>query len=150
MSSEEEWMKLAIAEAKLSLAHDDLPIGALVILNGEVLASCHNERQKSNDPTAHAEMLAIREASRKLDSSRLDGAILVSTLEPCSMCAGAAVLARFGRVIFGTDDPKSGALGSLYNIGSDPRLNHEFEVVGRVLQEECALLLHEFFEKKRE
>jgi tRNA(adenine34) deaminase len=149
MATKEDLMRLAISEAKLSLIHGDLPIGALVVMDGEIISARHNEREKSNDPTAHAEILAIREAAKRLNTSRLDGAILVSTLEPCPMCAGAALLARVQKVIFGADDLKNGALGSLYNLGSDPRINHEFSVVGRVLSHECGSLLQEFFEDRR-
>ena len=150
MGSEEEWMRLAIAEAKLSLAHNDIPIGALVISNGEIVASRHNERELQADPTAHAEILAIRDAAKALGTSRLDGAILVTTLEPCPMCAGAALVARVNHVVFGAEDPKAGSLGSLYQLGGDPRLNHEFNVTPRVLQEECGDLLTKFFTSKRD
>ena len=148
--NDEEMMRMAIAEARLAEEHGDIPIGAIVVLNDEVLSSRHNERELQNDPTAHAEMLAIRDAAKALGTSRLDGAILVSTLEPCPMCAGAALLARVSRVIFGAEDPKAGALGSLYQLGSDPRLNHEFVVTPRVLQEECGRLLQKFFQSKRD
>ena len=148
--NDEELMRMAIAEAKLAEEHGDIPIGAIVVLNDEVLSSRHNERELQNDPTAHAEMLAIRDAAKALGTSRLDGAILVSTLEPCPMCAGAALLARVSKVIFGAEDPKAGALGSLYQLGSDPRLNHEFVVTPRVLQEECGRLLQKFFHSKRD
>ncbi len=149
MSTEEEWMRLAIAEANLSLEHDDIPIGALVIFNEEIIASRHNERELLGDPTAHAEVLAIRDAAIALGTSRLDGATLVTTLEPCPMCAGACLVARISRVVFGAEDPKAGSLGSLYQLGGDPRLNHEFSVTPRVLQEECADLLTQFFAGKR-
>lgn len=148
--NDEELMRMAIAEAKLAEEHGDIPIGAIVVLNDEVLSSRHNERELQNDPTAHAEMLAIRDAAKALGTSRLDGTILVSTLEPCPMCAGAALLARVSKVIFGAEDPKAGALGSLYQLGSDPRLNHEFVVTPRVLQEECGRLLQKFFQNKRD
>jgi len=150
MGSKEEWMRLAIAEAKLSLAHNDIPIGALVISNGEIIASRHNERELQGDPTAHAEVLAIRDAAIALGTSRLDGATLVTTLEPCPMCAGAALVARISHVVFGAEDPKAGSLGSLYQLGGDPRLNHEFAVTPRVLQEECGDLLTKFFSNKRD
>ena len=150
MGREEEWMRLAIAEAKLSLAHNDIPIGALVISNGEIIASRHNERELQGDPTAHAEVLAIRDAAIALGTSRLDGATLVTTLEPCPMCAGAALVARISHVVFGAEDPKAGSLGSLYQLGEDPRLNHEFAVTPRVLQEECGDLLTKFFSDKRD
>ena len=132
--TDDELMGLALDEARKALDHDDVPIGALVVVDGTVVASRHNERELTGDPTAHAEVLAIRDAAAAVGSSRLDGAVLVSTLEPCPMCAGAALLARVGRVVFGADDMKAGALGSLYNLGVDPRLNHEFEVVPRVRQ----------------
>ena len=148
--NDEELMRMAIAEAKLAEEHGDIPIGAIIVLNDEVLSSRHNERELQNDPTAHAEILAIRDAAKALGTSRLDGAILVSTLEPCPMCAGAALLARVSKVIFGAEDPKAGALGSLYQLGSDPRLNHEFVVTPRVLQEECGRLLQKFFQSKRD
>jgi len=144
-----ELMTHAIAEAKKALEHDDVPIGALVVMEGEVIATAHNERERLADPTAHAEMLAIRAASQVIGSSRLDGATLVSTLEPCPMCAGAALMARVSRVVFGAHDPKAGALGSLYNIGADPRLNHEFQVVSRIHESECATLLTDFFAARR-
>jgi len=142
-------MGLALDEARRALDHGDVPIGALVVVDGEVIASAHNERNRDDDPTAHAEVLALRAAAAKLGTSRLDGATLVTTLEPCPMCAGAALLARVGRVVFAADDPKAGSLGSLYNLGSDPRLNHEFEVQGRVRADESADLLRAFFADKR-
>ena len=145
-----ELMTQALAEANKALAHDDVPIGAVVVVDGEIVAAAHNERELRGDPTAHAELLALRAAAEATGSSRLDGATLVSTLEPCPMCAGAALLARVGRVVFGAEDPKAGAVGSLYNLGADPRLNHEFEVRARVMQDECAALLTDFFATKRE
>lgn len=147
--TDDELMGLALDEARLALDHDDVPVGAVVVIDGNVVASRHNERELTGDPTAHAETLALRDAAAAVGSSRLDGAVLVSTLEPCPMCAGAAWLARVGRVVFGADDMKAGALGSLYNLGADPRLNHEFEVTARVRQEECAGLLTDFFAAKR-
>lgn len=146
---ETELMKQALTEARRALEHDDVPIGALVVVDGQVIAAAHNERELRGDPTAHAEVLAIRAAAEAVGSSRLDGAVLVSTLEPCPMCAGAALMARIGRVVFGAEDPKAGAVGSLYNLGADPRFNHEFEVQPRVLQDECAQLLQDFFADKR-
>ena len=146
---DDELMVLAIEEAQLALEHDDVPIGALVVIDGDVVARRHNERELRRDPTAHAELLAIRDAAEAAGTSRLDGAVLVSTLEPCAMCAGAALLARLGRVVFGADDMKAGALGSLYNLGADPRLNHEFDVTPRVREHECATLLTSYFAAKR-
>lgn len=147
--TDEELMGLALDEAKAAADHGDVPIGAIVVMNGEVIASRHNERELKGDPTAHAEVLALRDAAIAIGSSRLDGATLVSTLEPCPMCAGAAWLARVDRVVFGADDMKAGALGSLYNLGADPRLNHEFDVTPRVRMDECAELLTSFFQDKR-
>jgi len=142
-------MTQALAEARKALEHNDVPVGALVVIDDTVVAAAHNERELRGDPTAHAEILAIRAAAEAVGSSRLDGATLVSTLEPCPMCAGAALMARVARVVFGAEDPKTGCLGSLYNFGADPRLGHEFEVQARVLQDECGALLTAFFSAKR-
>jgi len=142
-------MTQAIAHARRALEHDDVPIGALVVIEGQVVAAAHNERELRNDPTAHAEVLALQAAAAAVGSSRLDGATLVTTLEPCPMCAGAALLARVQRVVFGAEDPKAGAVGSLYNLGADPRLNHEFQVQARVMQDECGQLLSDFFAVRR-
>jgi tRNA(adenine34) deaminase len=147
--NDDELMIIALEEARAALDHGDVPVGAVVVMNGEVVARRHNEREKLGDPTAHAETLALRDAAAAVGSSRLDGATLVSTLEPCPMCAGAAWLARVERVVFGAGDLKAGALGSLYNLGADPRLNHEFEVTPRVRETECAELLVNFFAAKR-
>jgi tRNA(adenine34) deaminase len=144
-------MRAALDEARAAPAHSDVPIGAVVarIADGEVVARRHNEREHLGDPTAHAELLALRDAAVATGSSRLDGFVLVSTLEPCPMCAGAVVLARVDAVAFGAADPKAGALGSLYHLGSDPRLNHEVAVVSGVRADECAALLQEFFAPRR-
>ena len=142
-------MELALLEARQAPTHGDVPIGAVVMLDGSVLAMARNERELRGDPTAHAELLALKAAAAKLGTSRLDGAILVSTLEPCPMCAGAAMLSRVSQVAFGAADTKAGACGSLYNFGADPRLSHNFEVVPDIRAEECADLLQEFFEQKR-
>jgi len=142
-------MRAALDEAGQALAHGDVPIGALVVMNGEIVARAHNRREELGDPTAHAEVLALRAAAKAVGSSRLDGATLVTTLEPCPMCAGAALLARVERVVFAAEDPKAGATGSLYNLGADPRLNHEFDVTGRVLADESAALLRDFFSELR-
>ena len=143
--TDEELIGLALAEARAAPAHGDVPVGAVIWHNGEVLARRHNERERTGDPTAHAEVLAVRDAAASLGVWRLDGATVAVTLEPCAMCAGALQQARVDRVVFGADDPKAGALGSLYNLGADPRLNHEFEVVPGVRANECAALLHTFF-----
>jgi tRNA(adenine34) deaminase len=142
-------MGLALDEARTALAHDDVPVGALVLVDGEVVARRHNERERLADPTAHAELLALRDAAVALGSWRLDRATLVVTLEPCAMCAGAIVNARVGRVVFGADDPKAGATGSLYNLLADPRLNHEPPLVAGVRRDECAELLRTFFASRR-
>jgi tRNA(adenine34) deaminase len=143
-------MRFALDEAVAAVAHDDVPVGAVVIgPGGEVLARRHNERELSKDPTAHAELLALRDAAATLGRWRLDGCTLVATLEPCPMCAGAALAARVATVAFGATDPKAGACGSLYNLGADPRLNHEFAVIPGIAAEEAARLLREFFAARR-
>ena len=147
--TDEALMEVAIEEARLAITHGDVPVGALVVVNGRIIARRHNEREASNDPTAHAEMLAVRDAARTLDSWRLDGATVVCTLEPCCMCAGAMQHARVARVVYGAADLKSGACGSLYNLGSDPRLNHEFVTQHGVLAAQCAALLRDFFATRR-
>jgi tRNA(adenine34) deaminase len=139
-------MLLALDQARLAARHGDVPVGAVVIDQaGNVLAAARNEREIRHDPTAHAELLALREASRRLQSWRLTGLTLVVTLEPCTMCAGALVLARVARLIFGAFDPKAGAVSSLFDVVRDPRLNHRVEVRGGVLEAECSALLKDFF-----
>jgi tRNA(adenine34) deaminase len=143
-------MGLALAEAARAVEHGDVPIGAVVVdEHGAVLASRHNERERLGDPTAHAEVLALRDAAAKVGSWRLDGCTLVVTLEPCVMCAGACHSSRVATVVFGALDMKAGALGSLYNVGTDARLNHEFAVLGGVRAEEGATLLTDFFAARR-
>ncbi len=144
-------MGVALDEARAALEHDDVPIGAVVarVDTGEILARRHNERELTGDPTAHAEVLALRDAARAVGSWRLRDCVLVVTLEPCPMCAGAAVAARVPVVAFGADDPKGGSLGTLYNFGSDPRLNHTIEVRDGVRAEEAAALLEVFFAARR-
>jgi tRNA(adenine34) deaminase len=142
-------MVLALDEAALAVTHDDVPVGAVVLRDGEVIAQRHNERERWGDPTAHAELLALRDAADVVGSWRLDGTTLVVTLEPCPMCAGALVAARVDRVVFGAADPKAGACGSLYNVPVDPRLNHELAVVSGVRADEAAALLTGFFEQQR-
>jgi tRNA(adenine34) deaminase len=139
-------MQLALDQARLAAMHGDVPVGAVVIDQaGSVLASAGNEREIRHDPTAHAELLALREASRQLRSWRLTGLTLVVTLEPCTMCAGALVLARIARLVFGAFDPKAGAVSSLFDVVRDPRLNHRVDVRGGVLEAECGALLKDFF-----
>jgi tRNA(adenine34) deaminase len=144
-------MTAALDEARAAPSHDDVPIGAVVarLDTGEVLARRHNERERLGDPTAHAEVLALRDAAAAVGSWRLDGCVLVCTLEPCPMCAGAVIGARVPVVVFGAADPKAGALGSLYHLGADPRLNHEVAVVYGVRADESAALLREFFAQHR-
>ena len=146
---DEYFMRLAIREAEAALEHDDVPIGAVVVHEGEVAGAGHNERELRQDPTAHAEILALREASRSLGSWRVLDAVLYVTLEPCAMCAGAIVLARVPRVVYGTIDPKAGAAGSVLDVLAEPRLNHRPQVVGGLLAADCAALLTEFFGSRR-
>lgn len=142
-------MELALTEAQAAIDHGDVPVGAVVWLDGKIVAQRHNERERTGDPTAHAELLAIRDAAAATGSWRLDGATVVVTLEPCPMCAGALSQARVARVVFGTPDLKGGACGSLYHIGSDARLNHEFATTANVRSDECATLLRDFFAERR-
>jgi tRNA(adenine34) deaminase len=143
-------MQLALDQARMAAMHGDVPVGAVVIDQaGTVLASAGNEREIRHDPTAHAEILALREASRRLRSWRLTGLTLVVTLEPCTMCAGALVLARVARLIFGAFDPKAGAVSSLFDVVRDPRLNHRVEVRGGILEAECGALLKDFFASRK-
>jgi tRNA(adenine34) deaminase len=146
---DEELMRLAIAEAAAAVEHGDVPIGAVVVRAGEVISAAGNERELRADPTAHAEVLALRAAAKSLGGWRIPDATMYVTLEPCAMCAGAIVLARLPRVVFGTDDPKAGAAGSVLNILDEPRLNHRLEVTGGILAAESAALLREFFAERR-
>ena len=142
-------MRRALTEAGRAIEHDDVPIGAVLVKDGEVLATAHNEREARGDPTAHAEVLALRAAADALGSRRLEQTTIYVTIEPCAMCAGALVLARVGRLVYGPQDPRAGAASSLYNIVQDPRLNHELEVTPGVLADEGAELLKRFFERRR-
>ena len=142
-------MRLALTEAARAPAHGDVPVGAVVLHQGQVVASRHNERELRQDPTAHAEMLALRDVAARFGSWRLTETTLVVTLEPCPMCAGALVGARVGRLVFGATDPKAGACGSLYNLCVDPRMNHELPVRAGVLADDAARLLVEFFAPRR-
>jgi tRNA(adenine34) deaminase len=148
-SVHEDLMRLAIAQARCAEAHGDVPIGAVIARDGEPLAAAGNERELRGDPTAHAEILAIRAAAEALGGWRLPGTTLYVTLEPCAMCAGAIVLARIPEVFFGAPDPKGGAAGSVLNILAEPALNHRPEVTGGVCDAECSELLQEFFLSKR-
>ena len=142
-------MQLAIEESLLALEHDDVPVGAVVLVDGQIIAKRHNERQLTGDPTAHAEVLALRDAAALRGDWRLQDITLVVTLEPCAMCAGAAINARVGRVVFGAYDPKAGAAATLYNLLVDPRLNHQCEVSGGVLAEKCGKIMTDFFSERR-
>ena len=144
-TEDEAWMREAIAEARRAEARGEVPVGAVVVHEGAIIARGRNEREISQDPTTHAEMIAVREAARVLGSWRLIDTTLYVTLEPCPMCAGALVNARVPRVVWGCSDPKAGATETLYTIGSDPRLNHRFECVPGVLANECSELLTGFF-----
>jgi tRNA(adenine34) deaminase len=146
---DEYFMRLALREAERALEHDDVPIGAVIVHNGEVIAATRNERELRRDPTAHAEVLALREASARLDSWRVLDTVLYVTLEPCAMCAGAIVLGRVPRVVYAADDPKAGAAGSVFDILAEPRLNHRPSVAGGLLAEEAAALLRAFFASRR-
>jgi tRNA(adenine34) deaminase len=143
------FMRLALREAEHALEHGDVPIGAVVVRDGEVVASAHNERELRQDPTAHAELIALRDAARAAGSWRVLDSVLYVTLEPCAMCAGAIVLARVPRVVFGASDPKAGACGSVLDVLSEPRLNHRPEVAGGLLATECGELLSGFFASRR-
>jgi tRNA(adenine34) deaminase len=146
---DEYFMRLALREAARAVEHEDVPVGCVVAHEGEVVAAAPNERELRGDPTAHCEVLALREAARRLGTWRLAGTVLYVTLEPCPMCAGAIVQARLPVVVYGTTDPKAGACDTLYQITNDHRLNHRCRVVGGVLAEPCARVLSEFFAAKR-
>jgi tRNA(adenine34) deaminase len=146
---DDHFMRLALAQAELAPGHDDVPVGAVIVRDGGVVATGRNERERHGDPTAHAEIVALREASAALGSWRLTGTTLYVTLEPCAMCAGAIVLARVPRVVFGTHDPKAGAAGSVLDVLGEPRLNHRPEVTGGVLAQDAARLLVDFFASRR-
>jgi tRNA(adenine34) deaminase len=148
-SSDEELMRLALAEAERSATHDDVPIGAVVARGAEVLAAAGNERELRRDPTAHAEVLALRAAAERLGGWRLPGTTVYVTLEPCAMCAGAIVLARVPRLVYGAPDPKAGAAGSVLDVLGEQALNHRPEIATGVLEEECAALLRAFFADRR-
>jgi tRNA(adenine34) deaminase len=145
----EQAMAVALAEARQAESHGDVPIGAAIFRDGELLARAGNERELRKEPTAHAEVLAIRAAAERLGGWRLPGTTLYVTLEPCAMCAGAIVLARIPTVVFGTPDPKAGAAGSVLDVLAEPALNHRPEVIRGVREEECAAVLREFFASRR-
>src|SRR5690625_5062364 len=148
--SDEQWMQLALKEAQLAASFGEVPVGAVVVRNGVVIGRGHNRREQDNDPTAHAEVIAIRQAAEALGAWRLTGCTLYVTIEPCPMCAGALVLARLDRLVYGAADPKTGATGSLWNIVQDERLNHRLDVTAGVLESECRDVIRSFFRQRRE
>ena len=144
-----EAMRVALDEAAAATTHGDVPIGAVIVRNGNIIARQHNRRELDQDPTAHAEILVLREAASLLGTWRLADCSVVVTLEPCIMCAGALALSRISSLIFGAYDQKMGACGTLYNISCDPRINHQFNVTSGIMEEECAVILKDFFENLR-
>ncbi len=150
MNTDEKFMAVALEEARQAVEEGEVPVGAVLVIHGELIAQAHNLRESLSDPTAHAEMLVLREASQRLDRWRLTGATLYVTMEPCAMCTGAAVLARVSRIVYGCRDPKAGACGSVFDIPREPQLNHRVEVIGSVLGQACQETVQRFFEKRRE
>jgi tRNA(adenine34) deaminase len=147
--SDDEAMELALVEARAAAAEGEVPIGAVALIEGNAVSARHNERERTGDPTAHAEMLALRDAAAAMGGWRLSEVTLVVTLEPCPMCAGALVAARVRRLVYGASDPRAGACGTLYNLCADPRLNHELEVTHGVRADHCGALLTSFFAERR-
>jgi tRNA(adenine34) deaminase len=144
------WMELALAEAALAASAGEVPVGALVIKDGEIIGRGHNRNLLENDPTAHAEIVALREAAAKVGNHRLNGCLMVATIEPCAMCAGALVHARIARLVYGANDPKAGAVGSALQVLNHPRLNHQMEVSAGVLAGKCSEIVQQFFREKRQ
>jgi tRNA(adenine34) deaminase len=149
VKNDEDFMRLALAEAEKAAARGETPVGAVLVIGDEVVSAAHNMRETWQDPAAHAELLAVREASARLGRWRLSDATLYVTLEPCLMCAGALVLARVGRLVYGCRDPKAGALGSVYDVVRDGRLNHTYRITPGILEADCRELLTGFFERLR-
>jgi len=148
--SDERFMRAAIDAARIAEENGDVPIGAVTVYENQIIGKAYNQREQLKDPTAHAEIIALTQAAAYLESWRLKGCTMYVTLEPCPMCAGALVLARIDRLVYGCDDPKTGACGSLYNIVRDERLNHRVEVTSGVLREQCSEQLQEFFAHRRQ
>jgi tRNA(adenine34) deaminase len=144
------WMELALEQAALAAAAGEVPVGALVIKEGEIVARGHNRNLLDDDPTAHAEIVALRQAAARLGNHRLTGCTMVATIEPCSMCAGALIHARIARLVYGASDPKAGAAGSVLQVINHPGLNHRMEVTAGVLAEKCSAVLQDFFRQKRQ
>jgi tRNA(adenine34) deaminase len=149
-SLDKRYMQMAINQAAIAEENGDVPIGVVIVHENRIIAKAYNERQQLNDPTAHAEIIALTQASEAVGSWRLHGCTIYVTLEPCPMCAGALVLARIDRLVFGTEDPKTGACGSLYNIVQDLRLNHQVQITSGVLMEDCKAQLQAFFQRRRQ
>jgi len=147
---DERYMQMAIEQARIAEDNGDVPIGAVIVGENQIIGKAYNQREQLQDPTAHAEIIALTQAAAALENWHLNGCTIYVTLEPCPMCAGALVLSRMERLVYGCDDPKAGACKSLYNIVQDERLNHRLEVTGGVLAEDCGQLLQEFFAKRRE
>jgi tRNA(adenine34) deaminase len=147
---DQRFMKLAIDQAFIAADNGDVPVGAVIVFESRVIAKAHNQRQLLNDPTAHAEIIALTQAAEAVGNWRLNGCTIYVTLEPCPMCAGALVLARIDRLVFGCEDPKAGACGSLYNIVQDERLNHSMDITSGVLNTECGQVLSDFFKVRRD
>lgn len=146
---DERYMKIAIQQAQIAEENGDVPIGAVIVYKNQIIGKAYNQREQLNDPTAHAEIIALTQAAAYIESWRLHDCTIYVTLEPCPMCAGALVLARIDRLVYGCDDPKTGACKSLYNIVQDERLNHRLEVTSGVLAADCSNLLQEFFQRRR-
>ena len=144
------WMELALEQARLAAAAGEVPVGALVIKDGEILGRGHNHNLRQNDPTAHAEIIALRQAATRMGNHRLAGCVMFATIEPCSMCAGAMVHARVARLVYGASDPKAGAAGSVLQVLNHPSLNHKMEVTAGVLAGKCSEILQEFFRRRRD
>jgi tRNA(adenine34) deaminase len=144
-----EWMRLALEQAHLAAEAGEVPVGALVIRDGEILAATHNRNLLDHDPTAHAEMVALRQAASRVGNHRLVGCEMFVTIEPCAMCAGAMIHARLARLVYGASDPKAGAAGSVLQVLNHPNLNHKMDVKSGVLQEECSAILQRFFQDRR-
>ncbi|MCI0499698.1 MAG: tRNA adenosine(34) deaminase TadA [Planctomycetales bacterium] len=147
---DERYMRLAIDQAFIAEENGDVPIGCVIVHQNRVIAKAYNQREQLHDPSAHAEIIALTQAAEHIGNWRLTGCTIYVTLEPCPMCAGALVLGRLDRLVYGTDDPKTGAVKSLYNIVQDPRLNHQLEVTGGLMQEECKKQLQDFFLRRRQ
>jgi tRNA(adenine34) deaminase len=145
-----EWMELALEQAALAGQAGEVPVGALVIKDGEIIGRGHNRNLLDNDPTAHAEIVALREAAARLGNHRLSGCLMITTIEPCSMCAGALIHARIARLVYGAADIKAGAVGSVLEVLNHPRLNHRMEVTRGILGDRCSEIIQDFFRRKRE